>query len=103
LGGGVGPVAGRVVFDHGSQAMEHRSNDLSQANVDKFAAAITPYVAGQRVGSRRTSSTAKASSSGPGEVDTKAVRKWASSNGIELLSRGRVPAEVIEKYRAAGN
>jgi hypothetical protein len=42
LGDGVGPVAGRVVFDHGSQAMEHRSNDLSQANVDKFAAAISP-------------------------------------------------------------
>ena len=42
LGGGVGPVAGRVVFDHGLPAMEHRSNDLSEANVDKFAAAITP-------------------------------------------------------------
>ena len=79
--------------------------DLSQANVDKFAAAITPYVdAGQRVGGRRTStSSSKASSSGAAEVDTKAVRKWASSNGIELSSRGRVPADVIVKYRAAGN
>ena len=83
-----------------------RPIDLSQANVDKFAAAITPYVdAGQRVGGRRTSSSysPKASSSGTGQVDTKAVRKWASSNGIELSSRGRVPAEIIEKYRAAGN
>ena len=43
-------------------------------------------------------------SSSPGsQVDTKAVRAWAASNGIELSSRGRVPADVIEKYRAAGN
>ena len=52
--------------------------DLSQANVDKFAAAITPYVnAAQRVGGRRTSSNPKPSTGGAGQVDTKAVRKWA--------------------------
>ncbi len=79
--------------------------DLSQANVDKFAAAITPYVdAGQRGGGRRTStSSSKAPASGAGQDDTKAVRKWAAANGIELSSRGRVPAEVTEEYRAAGN
>ena len=77
--------------------------DLSQANVDKFAAAITPYVdAGQRVGGRKTRSTSTFSN-GNGQVDTKAVRKWAESNGIELSSRGRVPADVVAKYRAAGN
>ena len=79
--------------------------DLSQANVDRFAAVLTPYVdAGQRVGGRRTStSNSKSSFRGAGQVDTKAVRKRASSNGIELSSRGRVPADVIEKYRASGN
>jgi hypothetical protein len=77
--------------------------DLSQANVDKFAAAITPYVnAGQRIGGRKTRNSAS-SSDGNGYVDTKAVRKWADSNGIELSSRGRVPAAVIEKFKAAGN
>jgi hypothetical protein len=75
---------------------------LSQANVDKFAAAITPYVdAGQRVDGRRTStSSSKSSARVAGQVDTKAVGKWAVANGIELSSRGRVPAAVIEKYRA---
>jgi hypothetical protein len=78
--------------------------DLSQANVDKFAAAITPYVdAGQRIGGRRTSNSSRGPSGGAGQIGTKAVRKWASSNGIEVSSRGRVPAEVIEKYRAAVN
>ncbi len=71
--------------------------------MDKFAAAITPYVdAGQRIGGRRTRSSSS-SSNGSGQIDTKAVRKWAASNGIELSSRGRVPADVVEKYKAAGN
>jgi hypothetical protein len=77
--------------------------DLSQANVDKFAAAITPYVdAGQRIGGRKPR-IAIPSANGNGPVDTKAVRKWAASNGIELSNRGRVPADVVEKYKAAGN
>ena len=77
--------------------------DLSQANVDKFAAAISPYVnAGERIGGRKTRNI-NSPSNGNGQVDTKAVRKWAESNGIELSSRGRVPADVIEKYKAAGN
>jgi Lsr2 len=77
--------------------------DLSQANVDKFAAAITPFVdAGQRIGGRKARG-ANSSANSNGQVDTKAVRRWAASNGIELSSRGRVPADVVEKYRAAGN
>lgn len=77
--------------------------DLSQANVDNFAAVITPYVnAGQRIGGRKARNSSSPAN-GNGQVDTKAVRKWAESNGIELSSRGRVPAEIIEKFKAAGN
>ena len=77
--------------------------DLSQANVDKFAAAIAPYVdAAHRVGGRKATSGTKLSA-GARRIDSKAIREWASSNGIELSSRGRVPAEIIEKYKAAGN
>ena len=36
-------------------------------------------------------------------LDLKAVRAWAGSNKIELSNRGRVPASVIEQYKAAGN
>jgi hypothetical protein len=36
-------------------------------------------------------------------LDLKAVRAWAASNKIELSNRGRVPASVIEQYKAAGN
>jgi len=78
------------------------SIDLRKANADKFEKAIGPYLEkAQRVGGRRSRPSAASSSSGP--VDTKAVRAWAASNGIELSSRGRVPADVIEKYKAAVN
>ena len=36
-------------------------------------------------------------------VDLKAVRAWAASNKIEMSNRGRVPASIIELYKAAGN
>ena len=74
--------------------------DLSEKNTKKLDTALAPFVAaGRRVGSR----TARRSRAIPATVDTKAVRKWAESNGIEVSSRGRIPAHVIEQYRAAGN
>jgi hypothetical protein len=50
-------------------------------------------VSGKRSTTRKTSSG----------VDLKAVRAWAASNGIELSSRGHVPASVLQQYRSAGN
>ena len=34
-------------------------------------------------------------------LDTKAVRAWAWENGIELSDRGRIPANIVDKWRAA--
>ena len=80
------------------------SIDLSKANADKFEKAIGPYLEkAQRVGGRKSRQSSSSRSSSASQVDTKAVRAWAASNGIELSSRGRVPADVIEKYRAPGN
>jgi hypothetical protein len=35
-------------------------------------------------------------------LDSRKVRGWAKAEGIDIKERGRVPAEVIEKYKAAG-
>ena len=59
---------------------------------------------GRRIGGRRPRASGRAgssSSSSKGEVDTKAVREWAGKNGYELSARGRIPAKVVEAYRAA--
>jgi uncharacterized protein (DUF4415 family) len=31
------------------------------------------------------------------------VRAWAAGQGIEVSARGRIKADVVEQFRAAGN
>jgi hypothetical protein len=74
--------------------------DLSDENAKKLRSALDGYVSkARKVGGRRSSRK----SSPAGAVDLKAVRAWASSNGIEVSGRGRVSQSVLEQYRAAGN
>jgi hypothetical protein len=76
--------------------------DLSAKNAKTLRKELEPWIgSARRLSGRKTRTTPSASSST--NVDNKAVRAWAASNGIELSARGRIPAEVIEKYRAAGN
>lgn len=78
--------------------------DLNAKNADKLRKALAPYVAAARRKSRGGSAAPRSargrSASG---VDLAAVRAWAASNDIKLNSRGRIAAEVIAQYHAAGN
>jgi hypothetical protein len=74
--------------------------DLSEKNAKALRKAIEEYVASaRRVGGRKAVVRTQVATG----VDNRAVRAWAASNGIELSTRGRIPAEVIEKYHTAGN
>jgi hypothetical protein len=74
--------------------------DLSRSNAMKLRTAVAPYRAAARyIGGRRIRAFAPASTSA---VDNTAVRARAKSNGVTVSSRGRVSADVVEKYRAAG-
>jgi hypothetical protein len=73
--------------------------DLSDSNAKKLRGALDGYINKARKVSGKRSTSRKTSS----EVDLRAVRAWAASNGIELSSRGRVPTSVLEQYRSAGN
>jgi len=37
---------------------------------------------------------------GDGAYDPKAIRAWAWENGVELSNRGRIPENIVEKWRA---
>jgi hypothetical protein len=75
--------------------------DLSEKNAKALRKALEPWAeAARRVGGRRSRSATTRVETG---VDTAAVRAWAASNGIELSSRGRLPKDVVEQYRVAGN
>jgi len=73
--------------------------DLGEKNAKKFDKALAPFVAA----ARRTGGRHARGSKSTGAVDTKAVRAWAKSNNIEISARGRIPAQVVDQYRAAGN
>ena len=61
----------------------------------------TPGVAAAKTGGRRTrkASSRRAPAARP---DPTSVRRWAKANGHDVRDRGRVPADVIAAYVAAG-
>ena len=73
--------------------------DLSDKNAKKLREQLAPWLAAARKTGGRQATKSKTTSN----MDLKAVRAWAASNGVEVSSRGRVPASVIEQYQAAGN
>lgn len=75
--------------------------DLSNKNKTAFDKVMKPYVAaGTKVSARRSTPRKGARSSG-GRTDLNAVREWATANGHQVSSRGRIKADVLDAYDAA--
>ena len=92
-----GPAEGTVRF--GLDGTDYEI-DLSAAHSAELHKALASYV----THARRAAGTARRGSRGrrpSGVTDTRKVREWARAEGIDIRERGRVPAEVIEKYKAA--
>ncbi|MCF6377811.1 Lsr2 family protein [Nocardioides KLBMP 9356] len=77
--------------------------DLNDANAASLREALSGYVGHARKvtgGGRR--SARKASGSGSSSAsNTKDVREWAKSQGMEVSERGRISADVQQAYDAA--
>jgi Lsr2 len=73
--------------------------DLSTEHTDELHTALGKYVDHARKvgGSRRTARGSRRSASA---IDTHKVREWAREEGIEIKDRGRVPANIVEQYKA---
>jgi hypothetical protein len=77
--------------------------DLNAAHASELRNALDKYIgAGRKLNgtARRAGrgSARKSPSSGPNPSE---VREWAKSQGIEVKDRGRVPAELVVKFKAA--
>jgi hypothetical protein len=76
--------------------------DLSAGHAQALREALAPYVSAARRsggGARRPVRAARrAPASG---LNTTEVREWAKSQGIDVKDRGRVPAELVVKFKAA--
>jgi nucleoid-associated protein Lsr2 len=76
--------------------------DLNAGHAQQLRDALTTYVrAGRRVSgpSRRPARGGhRGSASG---LNTTEVREWAKAHGIEVKDRGRIPAELVVKFKEA--
>jgi hypothetical protein len=76
--------------------------DLNAEHAQALRDALARYVqAGRRAGgsARRLARAGRRVSAGG--VDSTEVREWAKARGIEVKDRGRVPAELVVKFKAA--
>jgi len=83
--------------------------DLNAKNAAALRKALDRFRGAARMTSTGRSSSAGARRSrgkggrGRGEPDPKMVRAWATEHGYEISSRGRIPSEVLEQYKANGS
>ena len=77
--------------------------DLSSAHTDELRRTLDQYVThARRAGAAASRHSSRSGRRTNNPVETHQVREWAREHGVEIHERGRVPAEVFEKYRAAG-
>jgi hypothetical protein len=83
----------------------HYELDLTEANARELRDAFSRYVAAARKtsGGRRASAAAEKPAKAFQGFDPAAVRAWAAGNGYTVSPRGRIRAEVLDAFRAAGN
>lgn len=74
--------------------------DLSDGNADSFYKALSPYVDAARSVSTTSARGARPTSRAKSDLDLGAVREWARANGHTVSDRGRVPATIIDAYKA---
>ena len=79
--------------------------DLSAKHAEAMRKALEPYVSAARRASgpvaRRPGRSGRRAATAAAGPDSTAVREWAKAQGIEVKDRGRVPAELVVKFKAA--
>ena len=74
------------------------SIDVTEKEAAGFDQAIAVYLEhATKAGGRRRS----ASAGSKGDVSAKEVRVWAKAQGIDVPERGRIPGDIVERYKAA--
>lgn len=75
--------------------------DLSARHGEELRSALGKYVThARKAGGGARRGTARGNRRAA-TVDTVAVRSWAREQGIDVKDRGRVPADIVARYREA--
>lgn len=76
--------------------------DLSAAHSEELRNALGTYIEH----GRKIAGTARRTSRGTGRraaggADTAKIREWAKEQGIDVKERGRIPGDIIDRYRTS--
>lgn len=75
--------------------------DVSARHAQEIRDALAPFIPHARAEHRKPGSRTETRSKSRRTTDpetTKAIRRWAAGEGIQLSPRGRLPVDVIERY-----
>ncbi len=91
------PASGTVRFalDGGDYEI-----DLCDANIIRLHELLSPYIKAARKAAPRSAQRSRRRGKADRDKSTE-VRVWAKSQGLEISERGRIPAEITDKYNAA--
>jgi hypothetical protein len=75
--------------------------DTCAAHGGQLRDAFSPYLAAGRRSSRGSGGRRRRAGRSASGIDPAAVRAWAKSNNVKVSERGRISADVLERYNAA--
>ena len=76
--------------------------DLNAKHAEALRKALSRYIEAARRSSGTTRRPARSGRrAASGGLNTTEVREWAKAQGIEVKDRGRVPAELVVRFKAA--
>ncbi|GAA2034791.1 Lsr2 family protein [Catenulispora yoronensis] len=92
--------AGTVKFGLDGKSYEI---DLSEGHEKELRKVLEKYVSAATLvtGQNAASSGRRKYGTGPARRDTKHIREWLRSQGVEISDRGRIPTEHMNRYNAA--
>jgi hypothetical protein len=74
--------------------------DLNRKNFDRLAKALAPFIEhGRTVRADERRRRRRGAAGTTQTADTKAIRQWAHERGLQVSERGRIPAEIVERYK----
>jgi len=80
----------------------HYEIDLNAVHAQELRTALARYTeAGRKVTGATRRPARNASRAAANGLSTTEIRDWAKASGFEVKDRGRVPADVVAKFRAA--
>jgi hypothetical protein len=74
--------------------------DLSNENIEEFQCAMDPFITSARLDAAPKTRRSRGVTE-PKSTRTSAIRVWATDNGFQVNSKGRIAADIIAKYDAS--